>query len=100
MHAGSYRLITADTTAELSMFFSLAWHVAFHRVVCLSKQECLHIALQITKSVQHPLQRLRMGDKENVMCLDPGNNRLLKFYEAQASDVFIVPPVLLVTRMG
>lgn len=39
--------------------------------------------LQITKSVHQPLQRLRLGERENVICLDPKNNRLLKFHEAQ-----------------
>jgi hypothetical protein len=37
--------------------------------------------LQLMKPVHHPHQRLRMGDSETVVCLDPSTNRLLKYYE-------------------
>jgi hypothetical protein len=33
------------------------------------------------KPVHHPHQRLRMGDSETVVCLDPSTSRLLKYYE-------------------
>lgn len=43
---------------------------------------CHHV--QIMKPTQHPRQRLRLGDTDTVVCLDPTTQRLLKYWEADA----------------
>ncbi|KAF5828895.1 hypothetical protein DUNSADRAFT_16852 [Dunaliella salina] len=73
-------LINGDTVCNIN----LAPIVEAHRA--RRQADKSNILTMITKSVHQPLQRLRLGERENVICLDPKNNRLLKFHEAQQGE--------------